>query len=113
MPNRRPRPKRSGLAGLWLFLLGALAGAGILYLACDFRGPSREEKSAKQEAGQDKAPSPRREPPGKPKPPRSAGSETPEPAPSGIPEPSVTPSRTPPAEGTPLSHPLRVALVID
>ena len=32
---RRPRPKRSGFAGLWLFLLGVLVGAGILYLACD------------------------------------------------------------------------------
>ncbi len=116
MPNRRPRPKRSGIAGLWLFLLGALVGAGILYLACDLRGPRREETAARQESGQsdqEKAPSPRREPPGKPRPPRSAGSEAPEPAPSGAPEPSGAPSQTPLAESTPLSHPARVALVID
>ena len=112
MPNRRPRPKRSGLAGLWLFLFGALAGAGILYLACDLRGPRREEPAAGQEKG--KPPSPRHEPSGKP--PRHTGSDhsgqTP-PATSGAAEPSASPSQTPPAEGTPLSHPSRVALVID
>jgi len=113
MPNRRPRPKRSGLAGLWLFLLGALAGAGILYLACDLRGPRREESSARQESGREKAPSPRHELSGKSSHPPRTGSEQPKqpPAPtSGTAEPSAS---IPPAEGTPLARPSRVALVID
>ncbi|HEX3529549.1 MAG TPA: divergent polysaccharide deacetylase family protein [Thermoanaerobaculia bacterium] len=106
MPNRRPRPKRSGLAGLWLFLLGALAGAGILYLACDLRGPRREESSAERET----TPSPRKEQPEKP--PRHAGPEHREPAPPPVSE--ATPSASSvPAEGTPVSRPSRVALVID
>ena len=112
MANRRPRPKRSGLAGLWLFLLGALAGAGVLYLACDLRGPSREE--TKQEPAPSLTPSPRHEPSGKPgHPPRN---EHPEPAEKTSPAASeATPSASSvPAEGTPpLSHPSRVALVID
>lgn len=35
MARRSTRSKRSGFAGFWLFLLGALAGAGALYLGCD------------------------------------------------------------------------------
>jgi len=118
MANRRPRPKRSGFAGLWLFLLGALTGAGILYLACDLRGPRREETAEKQESGQEKAPSSRHEPAGKPVHPPRTGSGHPEqtaeqtPAPtSGTAEPSG--SSVPPEGTPPLSHPLRVALVID
>lgn len=115
MANRRPRPKRSGLAGLWLFLLGALAGAGILYLACDF-GSRRQDKDAEQSHKQDQTPSPRRGPSEKPPHPRHAGPErTPEPASTPAAQPSAIPPipETSPAEGTPSSHPLRVALVID
>jgi hypothetical protein len=114
MPNRRPRPKRSGLAGLWLFLLGALAGAGILYLACDLRGPRREESSARQESGREKAPSPRHESSGKPAhPPRTGPERTPEQAPAPASGTTELSTSSVPPEGTPLARPSRVALVID
>jgi polysaccharide deacetylase 2 family uncharacterized protein YibQ len=111
MANRRPRPKRSGLAGLWLFLLGALVGAAVLYFACG-RNPAREEPGAEREATPS-APSSRRERPEKP--PRPAGpaapnhrEQTPPPASEATPVASSVP-----AEGTPVSRPSRIALVID
>jgi uncharacterized protein len=104
-PLRPQRSKRSGIAGFWLFLLGALLGAGILYLAC-FESPS--PPAAKETA----APEPRKaEPvsiPDRPKKPALAG------------EPAVPASHTVPsasADGSPapgnVSHLGRVALVID
>jgi uncharacterized protein len=42
---RRPRSRRSGLAGLVLFLLGVLVGAGGLYLACRDRSLARLSSS--------------------------------------------------------------------
>jgi len=98
MARRGSRSQRSGLAGLWLFLLGVLAGGGILYLAC------HDSLATRSEPGKAESPSP----PAKPKDtaerrPRltKPSGEMPSPAPAG-PEASPTPAR-----------PARVALVID
>jgi polysaccharide deacetylase 2 family uncharacterized protein YibQ len=114
MARRRPRP-RSGIAGLWLFLLGVLVGAGILYLACDTSPGSsrRAEPPAAREEPHEPA-RPLRKPH-----PRAAEtaaetaktSETAAPggkAPAGA-EPSAS---SVPAESTP-ARPARIALVID
>ena len=103
---RRSRPQRSGLAGLWLFLLGVLAGGGILYLAC------HDSLATRTEPGRAEPTAPRAKPKDTaerrlhPRTPSAPGltkprGETPSPAPAG-PEASPTPAR-----------PARVALVID
>jgi polysaccharide deacetylase 2 family uncharacterized protein YibQ len=111
-PSKRPRGQRlpsrksgGGAAGFGLFLLGALLGAGILYLAC-FDSSSREarkEPPARPVKQEKPAPSHRRaaEP--------TAASDTAAPS-----EPAQTaafpvPSATPPAA----ERPRRIALVID
>jgi len=57
--QRSPRPRRSGIAGFWLFLLGALLGAGVLYLACFDSSPrpaaQEEPRSASVPTKQRKA----------------------------------------------------------
>jgi hypothetical protein len=103
---RRPRPKRSGLAGLWLFLLGVLAGAGILYLACDSspRGSRREEPGRSSEQPKPGRPERRQAAP------RSKPA-APDVKPAGEAEPSAS---SVPAETTPApARPARIALVID
>jgi len=115
---RRSRPKRSGLAGLWLFLLGVLVGAGILYLACD-TSPRREASQVSEEAGRGKPRAARQEPRPSARPPRKPLDEagTAEPpktsgkAPGEAEEPAA--SSVPPASAPPSNRPARIALVID
>ena len=106
---RRPRLKRSGIAGVWLFLLGVLAGAGILYLACD-----TSPRSARREESGRPEPAPRKEP-GRKTPPRSKHTAAPGVKPAGAGEPAAA-SGPIPEDATPASapaRPARIALVID
>lgn len=100
-PQRVQRSRRSGIAGFWLFLLGALLGAGMLYLACfDAPSPPAVREAAAAPARRETAPAP----PEKAKPsPETASKTKPEPAPSAEPSPA--------ADGSPA--PGRIALVID
>ena len=99
MARRRSRSQRSGLAGLWLFLLGVLAGGGILYLAChDSLATRPEPRKAESPAPHAKPKHNAERRPGLTKP----SGETPSPAQGGPAEASPAPTR-----------PARVALVID
>jgi len=99
MARRRSRSQRSGLAGLWLFLLGVLAGGGILYLAChDSLATRPEPRKAESPAPHAKPKRNAERRPGLTKP----SGETPSPAQGGPAEASPAPTR-----------PARVALVID
>jgi polysaccharide deacetylase 2 family uncharacterized protein YibQ len=131
MARRRPpsRRSRSGLAGFWLFLLGVLVGAGILYLACDTSpGGSRSEVSgaagraepqAAREEPRPSAKTPRKPRSGaastQPTPPKPSESTAPGRKPPGeAEEPSgASASSVPPVSAPPSNRPARIALVID
>jgi len=110
---RRSRP-RSRLAGFWLFLLGVLVGAGVLYLAW-YDAPRRGAPSAPREdadrepaATARRSPRPRVHEENAPRNPRH-GEETPR-----VHDPEKPAAGTPPPAGEPpAGRPGRVALVID
>jgi hypothetical protein len=113
----RPR-SRSRLSGLFLFLLGALAGAGALYLGCRDHGdhPGGRSGSAPAPSSREERPAPERPRKGKAprssrKPPTPAAPDHVEPGsggPGGGSDVEVIPATAPaPAEGG------RIALVID
>jgi polysaccharide deacetylase 2 family uncharacterized protein YibQ len=102
-PLRPQRPRRSGIAGFWLFLLGALLGAGILYLACFDSSPPPALREAAV------APKRREAEPAAPE----KANPSPETA-SKTDKPAVPASHTVPpvaTDGSP--SPGRIALVID
>jgi polysaccharide deacetylase 2 family uncharacterized protein YibQ len=105
--RRSQRPRRSGLAGFWLFLLGALVGAGLLYFACG-DVPSRKSR----DGGAPAAPPGRAAPPEASRSSRHAEATPPVAVPDTEkkPEQSAVPGETPPPAP---DHPARVALVID
>jgi polysaccharide deacetylase 2 family uncharacterized protein YibQ len=107
MAQRRSRPRPGGSSrsgGVWLFLLGLLVGAGVLYLFLGKSAPP-EVKPGREET----APAPRRTPRREEPPARSRkiSSDHVEPAASA---PVTT---TEPAPPTGPVHGIRVALVID
>jgi uncharacterized protein len=86
-PQRLQRPKRSrrsGIAGFWLFLLGALLGAGILYLAFFDSSSRSAAKEEMREAAAENAVAPKS---------RKAAAE-----------PSTVPKMSEPAPAVPVSH---------
>jgi len=116
-PQRAQRPqrssRRSGIAGFWLFLLGALLGAGILYLACFDSSPRPALKEEPREAARETAKPKSREAervkaPGTPKTSVLANGGEPAAQARHSAEPSA------PADGSPAPVRLgRIALVID